>query len=102
MSTKPSKATLYVNSRMYVEGKTGIKYYIQSLYDSFVKPSFINEIIFVQTKKRPKLGKTQYIRTHNLIGSVLFDLVFVLQSTTRQKGLKILHGPSNILPIIKL
>jgi glycosyltransferase involved in cell wall biosynthesis len=101
MASSADKRLLYVNSRMYAEGRSGIRYYIQSLYADLRAFPSVDEVVFLQTGPDPLLGRTRGVVQRGLVRAVLFDLLLVLRHTRREHGVKVVHGPANILPWVK-
>lgn len=98
---KKLASKIYVNSRIYEKFHTGIPYYIQQLFQNLFIVDTTREYFFLQTNKLKTLGRTKSFRVYSLVGEVLFDLFFILMLIPFSLDKKILHGPSNILPLIK-
>jgi glycosyltransferase involved in cell wall biosynthesis len=91
-----------VNSRIYMSQKGGIPYYIKLLYGELARTNPKEQILFLQPSSEVELGETRTLPALS-IGRIkyLFDLVWVHVVLSREKSVDVMHGPANILPILK-
>jgi glycosyltransferase involved in cell wall biosynthesis len=91
-----------INSRLFQNRETGIPYFIKCLYKEILDKDKKNKYIFFQTNSTKKIGNTKTINLPNSnLYNIFFDTIGILYLVLKNK-INILHGPSNILPIIKL
>ncbi|MEI8343869.1 MAG: glycosyltransferase family 1 protein [Candidatus Moraniibacteriota bacterium] len=94
------------NTRINSGKATGIKNYIQFLYESLQKQFSDNEFIFFQIDEEKILGKTfsfkwmRYVPMTNF-RNILFDQFFILFLIIKQKP-DVFHAPAHILPFIRI
>lgn len=87
-----------VNSRPILLGKTGIPYYVESLYRQLVKLDPEDKYLFFQPSTTEIIGETLIVpRGSSLIDAARFDLVDVAKLTA-ESAVDVLHCPAHIAP----
>lgn len=90
-----------VNSRIYQNKNTGIPYFVECLYKQCLSDDKKNKYLFFQTKRNKTLGNTKILNLrHSIASAFLFDL-FLVNTLIKKANVKVFHGPSNILPLVK-
>jgi glycosyltransferase involved in cell wall biosynthesis len=91
-----------INSRIYTSVKTGIQRYIEGLHKELIKKCPDVDFVFFQTDRTKVLGRTRVIPSFlGIFGITLFDFFLVLFLLIKEKP-DIFHGPSHVLPIIRV